>query len=220
MEKLLIVEGEEDQKFFAAASKSLALDGVKIHFHPGGKDNALAAFIGRLTLATRASNLKLGLVVDADFDGVSPSGGFSATRAQINRRLAQVGFSPLTSMPATSGMVSRKAALGGVVAGVWVMPNNCDDGQIEGFLISAISPSESPRFAYASQIARAVVAGSHGGPTYDVKKHHSKKAELGTWLAWSDPPRISLGGAVSRGLVDTSGAAFSPLAIWLRALFG
>ncbi len=220
MRRLLIVEGEEDKKFFEAVFRAMGHpDKVEILHHPSGKSNAILVFGATLDLFTRASKARVGLAVDADDPTLNPSDGFSNTRKSVNEELQQRSFNGLVLGGNTSGLVSISNKSSDILAGLWVMPNNASNGYLEDFATSVVAPNERGRYSFASETCKSVLNGLLSGPNFAFKPHHFPKAAVGTWLAWSDPPRMNLGTAVSRGLLDIKHNQFQSLIVWLTLLY-
>lgn len=223
MERLLIVEGEEDEKFFSTICREVAA-GVQVKVHvqvkeKRGKPKAIETFGDQLAILSAASDARVGIVVDADQQALNATDGFANTRKTINARLMAVAFNPLTVGSGTSGLLATSNSRPRVKVGAWIMPDNKSDGYLEQFVSQVIAPTESDRFRFAAGTADKVAEGQHGGPAFSFKKHHLPKAELGTWLAWSDPPRMSLGAVASSGMLDQQKPPFLDLMQWLRLLY-
>jgi hypothetical protein len=223
MERVLIVEGEEDEKFFKTICREIGA-GVQVNVRvqvqeKRGKPKAIETFGDQLAILSAASDARVGLVVDADQQAVNATDGFVNTRATINERLAAGSFNPLTHVSGTSGLLSTSNSRPRVKLGAWIMPDNKSDGYLEHFISHVIADAESDRHQFAAATARKVADGQHGGPTFSFRKHHLPKAELGTWLAWSDPPRMSLGAVASAGMLDRQKPPFQDLMQWLRLLY-
>jgi hypothetical protein len=218
--RLLVVEGEEDKKFFEAVFRSIGkADQVVIRHRPSGKSNAISLFGANLDLLNLASKARIGLVVDADDPALNASDGFPNTRQTVNLQLQQRSFNSFATGAGTTGLIATANHLDHVVTGMWVMPDNNANGYLEDFANTVVASSEQAQQAFALGQSRAVLTGSHGGPTFAFKAHHLPKAAVGTWLAWSDPPRMNLGTAVSRGLLDVQHPAFCSLIAWLNLLY-
>jgi hypothetical protein len=100
------------------------------------------------------------------------------------------------------------------------MPDNKSGGCLEDFVAKVVGAAQHDRFRFAADWASRVAAGQHGGPAFDSKRHHLSKAQMGTWLAWSDPPRMSLGAVASaETMLDPQQAVFQELILWLRHLY-
>lgn len=214
-DRLIVVEGEEDQKFFTVLARNLGLSAVEIRCHPSGKGNAIATFGAAVLKQTPASKSRVALVVDADY----PAGGtgFNATVRQINERLALASCAPLSNR--IGGGFSSAKAGSALRLGAWVMPNNADDGYCEHFAVDSISNLKRAEFNYAAKVCRDALSSSKSGYAFPVRSIHATKAEIGTWLAWQDPPRMSLAKALTDDLLDQSKPNMRALASWLNWLF-
>lgn len=213
--KILFVEGEEDKKLFQSTSRSCGIS-LDVKCDPSGKGNAVLSFVAALKLQTSASRNRIGLVVDADF--LQNGGGFLATQALINQKLKSINWSPLSQTP-YSGFKTTDNKNNGVQVGVWIMPDNLNDGYVENFVIQSISLDQQPLSNYAVQQTILAAAGGNGIPTIPTKPHHLDKAKIGTWLAWNNPPRMSIGAAHSNNLLNFNAGIGSDLTNWLKWLY-
>jgi len=82
--------------------------------------------------------------------------------------------------------------------GLWIMPDNCLNGDMETFLKYLVPPEVKPSWDYA--VACVAKARQDGSPCRDV---HIPKANLYTWLAWQDPPGQSPGRALTHKILDS-----------------
>ena len=96
--------------------------------------------------------------------------------------------------------------------GLWIMPNNRDEGMLEDFIKTCVSTTEQPLFNHAVQVVQAV-------PNKKFKDHHYSKAEVATWLAWQKPPGHGLYWSVKDKLLDTNHALFQEMQQWLKNIF-
>ena len=213
--KILFVEGEEDKKLLLSTSRSCNTS-VEVKCDPRGKGNAINSFVAALKLQTSASKNRIGLVVDADF--LQHGGGFIATQASINQRLQEVGWNPLSQTP-FSGFSTTCNKAKDAQAGVWIMPDNLNDGYVENLVIQSISPQQQPLSNYAIQQTTVAMTGGNGIPPIPTRPHHLDKAKVGTWLAWNDPPRMSLGAAHSNNLLNFNVGLGSDLSNWIKWLY-
>lgn len=214
MERLLVVEGEEDEKFFKALLRHSGINGVAVRSNPSGKGNSINTFKASLIKQTTASKARVGVVLDADYPQFA--GGYGSTVAGINGVLSGLSWNPLTRRPGNQGHASTNAKYPGVQCGVWITPDNATDGYIEHMLLAEHVGAESARIQYAKGACAAALGSGHGFPT---QAHHVTKAELGTWLAWQDAPRMSFAIALERSLFDTTKPTFVSLVGWLRWMY-
>ena len=215
LSKVLFVEGQEDKKLFLSIARSRNLN-VEVKCDPSGKGNAINSFFALLKLQTSASKNRIGLVVDSDF--LQYGGGFLATQTLINQKLSAINWDPL-SQTQYSGFGATSTKTKGAQAGVWIMPDNLNDGYVENFVMQSISATQQSLANYAIQQTVIAVAGGNGIPPIPTKPHHMDKAKIGTWLAWNDPPRMSLGAAHSNNLLDFNAGLGGDLSNWLKWLY-
>ena len=213
LQKFLIVEAFEDENFFKKLLSNLQIANVMVTSNPAGKGNAIRTFGDALELKPITSHDRIGLIVDADH--VQHGAGYRQTISEINQMVLALQFNPLTALLGGGQVVSSNRH-SNLRAGVWVMPNNVDDGAMEDFLLTSVANSELSRFQYAKTECGKALASSLGFPT---QAHHLSKAEYGTWTAWQNPPRSSFARAFERQLFNTSSAQFVALSNWLKWLF-
>jgi hypothetical protein len=158
----------------------------------------------------------LAIVVDADQTG-SNLGGFNETLKQIQQRLI-----PYQLTDSTNGLIFTHPH-GGSPIGVWIMPNNQDDGMIESWLAHCIHHHENPLF----QKAKNNTPQQTEQPKFG--EHHRTKAEVATWLAWQKKPSIGLYSAFIRhqdaqknkqlSLLNSQSTHYQNLVTWLNYVF-
>ena len=97
--------------------------------------------------------------------------------------------------------------------GIWVMPNNASNGELEDFLVTML-PDSDPVWPRA-------VAYIDGIPERDRKFKEGKalRAQLHAWLATRKEPRPS-GRAILAGDLRVDGILAGKFVDWLRRLFG
>lgn len=214
--RLLVVEGEEDKKLFTSLSRAFGITNIDVVCSTPGKGNAIRTLCQSLAMQTRASDARIGAVVDADFP--ADGGGFAASLAELNSKLSQVPEGPLRRLP--GGGFDVGCTKGPKLkSGVWVMPDNASDGYVEHFFVRNIAKSEIARFAYTSAQCATALDPAQSGLTFPVRSMHVTKAEVGMWLALQDPPRMSLAKASSCSLLDLRAPLYSQLEHWMKWLF-
>lgn len=214
-DRILVVEGEEDRKLFSALFRAHQIADVDIHFQPSGKGNAISTFCAVLRKQTKSSRSRVGLVVDADFEDAGA--GNRESVKDINAKALKAGFGPMTAASG-GGYEVRPTSGYSARVGVWVMPDCSGDGYTEHLLVQAVGPGEKPRFDHAKSSCDGALT-QRGDLAYPVRPNHRIKAHLGTWLAWQDPPRMSFGSAVDKGLFDPDHPGVRSLVSWLRWLY-
>jgi hypothetical protein len=209
MSKILIVEGQEDENFFKQLLRNLNLQDVEVKSNPSGKGNAITTFASSIKLENRASNSRLGLVVDADF---AINGGGSASTLNTINAIINSPFTQLTGGGLKTVIQSKPS----LKAGLWIMPDNSNDGYIEHFLEGTFLSSENSRMQYAKQAVQSALTSANGFPVQPI---HIGKANVGTYLAWQNPPRMSFANCLSKNLIDSNANSYVAIANWLCWLY-
>lgn len=99
--------------------------------------------------------------------------------------------------------------------GVWMMPDNRSEGEIEDFLKFLVPTTSDSRKLY-EHVESSV--GSIPSPAR-FKNEKRSKAELHTWLAWQRDPGTPMGLAIKKQYLDSSVRQANDLVAWIRALF-
>jgi len=96
-----------------------------------------------------------------------------------------------------------------LTVGIWMMPDNYDQGAVEDFLLRLI-PEDDPLLPIAEACLNTV-------PKEDQPDH--SKALVRTWLAWQEEPGRPLGPAVTEGYFDLEVDLAQRFINWIRRLF-
>ena len=230
--QIIVVEGEADRQVIECLCQVMAISPQIKVFPPKdltllelaeldsgvsqvknsktGVYNILASLLKRLE---QGDIENLAIIVDADQTGHN-SGGFDETLKQIQQRL-----SPYQLTNTSNGLIFTHPQ-GGFPIGVWIMPNNQDDGMIESWLAQCIHDNENSLFDKAKNNTPQLAE----NPKF--AEHHRIKAEVATWLAWQKKPSIGLYSAFVRDkrtyqplLLNTQSAAYQNLMSWLHSIF-
>ncbi len=145
----------------------------------------------------------LGILVDAN---TNLAGRWQA----VKNRLAETGYYP--SLPAHQSP-SGTIIAGPPRVGVWLMPDNSSQGELEDFVAQMI-PAGDPVWPRAR--------GYIDGIPQAERKFSDKKelrAQVHAWLAAREDPR-QMGAAIGATDLDVGGALCQDFVAWLTALFG
>jgi hypothetical protein len=146
----------------------------------------------------------LGVMLDADTNAHG--------RYQSIQALCEPFFPALPANLPPDGLVAEN--LDQKRLGLWIMPDNVSEGNLETFLRFLVPNRLEPTWAHAVEAAKT--AKRIG---CEFRDSHIEKANLYTWLAWQDPPGQSPGEALTKKILDpnaTGGAAF---VTWFRRLY-
>lgn len=215
---ILLVEGESDRGFFEVLCRSLGLD-MQVEVAPprkfGARRDTKQAVLN--VLPTLLENLvdredgRLAVVVDADTD--EHGGGFSRTVRQFKEKVADYGYlCPAINNTSSGGLLfDHNDGLNDL--GLWVMPNNRDEGMLEDWLAQCVLAEERPLFDHASSVIDDLPF------ELKFKPLRRQKAHIATWLAWQERPGEGLYNALEAGLVDKESLLYITLVDWLERVF-
>ena len=216
-DRLLLVEGEADRGFFELLCKTQAIL-AKVQVAPpidiGGKKNSKQGVLNLLD--TLIGNLNDGelqtLAIVLDADRIDDGGGFENTICQIEGKISAFGYNSPPVRLSTAGGLLYKHNDGLADFGVWIMPNNADEGSLEDWIKQSVSTAETSLF----QQAQSSVA-NLSKPKF--KPSRLSKAEIATWLAWQAKPGEGLYYTVEGELLDSAAPLHLALVNWLSAVF-
>ena len=203
--RILFVEGSDDEHVVKNICGQRGIPNIDEVKAMGGVSEVLAALSIELR-TTRVPGDKVGAIVDAN---ANLNGRWQTLRqmfedagyANVPTRLERGG---LVLEPPSGTMLPR--------AGVWIMPNNSDNGALEDFLLALVS-QPSPLFAHAVASVDAIP------PPQPFSPDDRDKALLHTYLAWQSEPGRPYGTAIAAGFLTHSVPQVDALADWLNRLF-
>jgi hypothetical protein len=168
-----------------------------------GYDKTLVDFSDALK-STDLTNI--GLIVDADFKGVD------------NRFQEILGV--LSSHFDTKIEKKTLYTEGGIVEilgvkiGIWIMPNNQDNGYLEHFIESMIENED-----VILNEAKGKVAELMSKDYCRFTEIKSQKAILHSWLAWQETPGLPFGTALRAGYFNKEKETIVPFLNWIEKTF-
>ena len=217
-DRVLLVEGNADKLFF---KEICAVLGVSAEIHVAvpkdysGSHNSKQAVIQTIHVLIKqladGSLKQIAAIVDADYKE-SNGLGCGGTLDQITALTKNYGFNQRHRVGQGGGFLFEHND-GFSPLGVWIMPNNMDDGMKEDWAIASASADEQAALKYAGTVLHAVP----GGIKY--KSNHHQKAVAAVWMAWQANPGQGLHQAVKNGLIDMSKPAARNLEAWLKKTF-
>lgn len=212
---VLLVEGFADRDFFEQVCRSLKLNplitvatskdyqGIR-----NTKEDVFKLLPDLLTQIGIGKIERLAVVVDAD--KVEHGSGYEKTLNKAKSITENQGFTLAENQ--TNGLIFKH---NGELAdlGLWIMPNNQDEGMLENFIKRCVKNDELPLFNHAVQTVQSLPDPKRFEP------HHEIKAEVATWLAWQKKPGHGLYHSVQVDLLDTNHVLFQEMAQWLKKIF-
>jgi hypothetical protein len=217
-ENILLVEGESDRGFFEALCKQQKIKAKvqtpkNFNASHNGKQQVLQWLTERLFLSTTDNKNKcFGVVVDADYPLANGLGGHQKTLDGFSSKLAEFGYK--SNPTPTPGLIfSHDAGLADI--GLWIMPNNADDGMLEDWIKTCIHSNEQELLDHVNQSIDRIPDGK-----CKFEKYHKTKAEVATWLAWQKKPGHGLYNAINQqDLLNSNSDNFKNLVNWLQNVF-
>ncbi len=217
---ILLVEGEADRGFFEQVCKLLQI-APEIHvaaprdFDPKSR-NGKQAVLQQTTIILKqfadseAGNQRhLAVVIDADYADERGL-GFTETIRQFAEIVKQQGYE-IDPINSNNGYIFKHTD-GLPDIGLWIMPNNANDGMLEDWLKQSIHPDEQELFNYAQTIVSQLTP-------QKFKPIHQSKAEIATWLAWQKQPGHGLYWAIKDQLLDVKQPLYEALVNWLKLVY-
>lgn len=213
---LLLVEGINDKSFFEEFCKRNGLDTQVTVAPPRDLDaqkNSKQAAINHLPLLLKQLQdgqlERLGLIVDAD--QIADGNGFDNTVKQVSNALAAEGFAtPPKRLP--KGGLAFTHPDGLPDFGLWVMPDNQNEGILEDWIGQSLHQDEQVLFDHARVTVQALKS-----PRF--KPIRQRKAEIATWLAWQANPGEGLYYAFKDKLLEPGSALYLGLREWFDEIF-
>jgi len=215
---VLLVEGYADRDFFNQVCKVINLNKtpkIKVatpqdyQSRRNTKEDVFKLLPSFLKKIEDSDNdlERLAIVVDADEE--QHGSGYPKTIQRVKEIVETHDFVLIENNE--NGLIFKHSD-GLADLGLWIMPDNANEGVIEDFIKQCIRTNERNLFNHAVQVVNEI-------PTRKFKPHHSTKAEIATWLAWQNPPGRGFYCAVEDNLLDADHSLFQKLENWLKQIF-
>ena len=220
MNQQLIVEGKTDIHVVSnlIVAKSLTINGYesKRRYESefvsigGSKQNALK----QLDIALKKEQVeRLGIIIDADSETENPA---IDTWRSVANILRQNGYQNVPDRPHTGGTIVNQEDKPQV--GVWIMPNNQEQGYLEHFFEQLIDHQDE----FLSE-ATAITEGFVQANRNRFSAIHLQKAKIKTWLAWQNDPELPMGLALRDyarlGYISLDTPLSNQFIVWLQLTF-
>ncbi len=209
----LLVEGSDDQHSIVHL---LIRNGVR--YHPDGIDasppdlpkvvpsGGIEQLIEGIETAVLTSNERaVGFLMDADASLI-------VRWRQVQNELSKVGVQVLPVRPPAEGFIGESTTYGTRV-GVWIMPDNVQDGKLENFLMTLVQ-KEDPLIGHAQ--ASTAKAKDQGAAFSDPD---TIKATIHAWLAWQEEPGLPYGTAIRARYFGHDSTIAATFVNWFKSLY-
>jgi hypothetical protein len=217
--RILLVEGLSDESFYSAIIKKFSLNASVVAAAPGSlnggknsKNGAINLLEGLLQDLFDGNRERIALVVDADWATFNQGfAGFENTVKHVVEKIKPLGYIEKHEVLKGGGLVFEHND-GLPPFGLWVMPNNNDQGALEDWIKTTIVSTEKALFNKAVSTVAAL-------DDKKFKPHQQSKAELATWLAWQKKPGEGLYYLLEADLLDSQSHELLRFVSWLKYLF-
>ena len=200
----LLVEGPDDKHVVIQLSERCGLAHNFWVIPKGGKNTLLDSIEVEAIAPGRKA---LGIVLDADED---PNARWQAVTDRLRRLVQEDLFdlADLPNQPSSKGIIIE----GRIRIGIWVMPDNSSNGELEDFVGEMI-----PSGDLVWPLSETYI---HGIPEAERKFAPGKiqRAKVHAWLATRKKPR-PMGTAIESRDLDTDVTTATLFINWLRELF-
>lgn len=215
-EKLLYVEGPNDMWVTISLRQQYSHEEDVVVDAKEGCEQALMAF--SLKISNPTTTKRLGLIIDADTD-------INARYAEIIKELRETSNLSIdvSELANNNGLIKEiKRDSGDIIKiGIWIMPNNMKAGRIEDFLFEKIE-EDNKLFKQVEPLINTLEQNAEKDKdivNYMYLSKHRDKAKLHTFMAWSNPPDLSMGMAVKKGFFPVESETEKKFRAWIENLF-
>lgn len=216
LDKLLLVEGKFDKYVIGELLRQTPNEVGEVDIEPFRKkdddglkpdEEGISILLKSLpvTIKATAPNHILGIIVDADIHELG-------RWQRIKQILVDAGYENIPATFPTGLILPTNDVLPRL--GVWIMPDNQEEGIIENFIRQLIHDEDKlqPEIDTALDLIR-----DKGLQLFT--EVHRPKAFIRTWLAWQEKPEMSFGVAVSKKVLTTNADLCLRFVGWLNRLF-
>lgn len=158
-----------------------------------------------ISIEVKAPNrLAVGFIVDADVGG-------DDTWRSIRERLRSADIEPPSAMDPAGTVIEPKSEFDPRV-GVWIMPDNASEGELEDFVVQMV-PATDPVWPKSENYIHSIPESER---KFTEKK--TTRAIVHAWLATREDPR-QMGTAIRARDLQTNGELCQRFLAWLQRLF-
>lgn len=199
-ERVLLVEGKDDCHVILALARYYQLPENFGIFECEGDEKVLKRLNALIPKSDPGRPQVIGVVLDAT-EGRWP---------QFTAKIAHHRYE-IPALPDPNGTIiegdDTKPRIG-----VWIMPDNSNEGMLEDFLLSGVP-------AVGVEVAEEAVELAKRKRVTTFKEVHYSKAVIHTYLAWQDEPGRPLGLSVTSKMLSAETPEAKRFVAWLRKLF-
>lgn len=202
----LLVEGNDDQHVIWALCEKHNVPETFDVIDCESVENVLKSLEVRLRLAD--NNSRIGVVMDADTSLKSRWDSF----VSILKHTGKYDCDAL-NLP-QDGLVLEPTDKTYPKVGIWLMPDNNQNGMLEDFMMALAKPDDA-----LMKKSEEVLTDLETKGIQKYKPVHRSKAKIHTYLAWQDVPGRPMGQAIIANILNSDSDMAVKFADWLKELF-
>ena len=202
----LLVEGNDDQHVVWALCEKHNVPETFDVIDCESVENVLKSLEVRLRLAD--NNSRIGVVMDADTSLKSRWDSF----VSILKHTGKYDCDAL-NLP-QDGLVLEPTDKTYPKVGIWLMPDNNQNGMLEDFMMALAKPDDA-----LMKKSEDVLTDLETKGIQKYKPVHRSKAKIHTYLAWQDVPGRPMGQAITANILNSDSDMAVKFADWLKELF-
>lgn len=199
-ERVLLVEGKDDCHVVLALAQYYQLEENFGIYDCGNDAKVLMRLNALIASPDPVKPTTIGVVLDAA----------EGRWAQLSSKIAPHGYK-VPPTPDLNGTILEGDDIRPRI-GVWIMPNNADEGMLEDFLLPGVPPG-------GAAVAEEAVELAKKKQVTTFKDAHHSKAVIHTYLAWQDEPGRPLGLSVTSKMLSAETPEAKRFVLWLCKLF-
>ena len=193
--KQLLVEGQDEERFFDALLNHLKIDDIEVKNY-GGKHKLKSYLDVFVNVSSFDQVQSIGIVRDADDNAASAFQSVQDSLSKVNLAVSKEVLAPADdSLPKVT---------------VFIMPGHAKSGALEDLCLSALK--DDPATPCVAEFMQCVKQSVLKVP------HNEAKARMHVFLASRKDPELRIGEAAQRGYLPWSNAAFTQLIEFVRGV--
>lgn len=202
----LLVEGNDDYHLIRSICKAYNISSTFLIEDCNGITNLLGGLPVRLKGSGEINTI--GIVIDADTD-------IQNRWSQIRQILIQSKrYGSIPDDCPKQGAIISPINKDDIRIGIWIMPDNNNNGMLEDFAAFLIPASDK----LISEVDK-VLSDIELKNLNKYKDCHHSKARIHTWLAWQEQPGTPMGAAVTKKYLSTTPPICMDFVEWIKNLF-
>ena len=196
---VLLLEGNDDCNIIKKFCKNNQIN-INFGFCNCGNDSKVLSALN--SLLRKSETQIIGVILDADED-------IDACYQKIKNQIKD--FYPIlpVKFPKT-GLVLAPENLPKL--GIWIMPNNQDNGALEDFYLKLVTGIDTDFIKKCIKTAKQKKLTS-------FKPQHKNKAIMHTYFAWQDKPGMPLYSAINKIALNYNKEIAKNFKVWIEKLF-